>query len=113
MDNRLLPLYFVIGGVVVAATTYFGSHGRGLFAAFIGVLPSVTVVTIISIYFASGTAATLSYVKGMLIFMPPWLLYILSVILLLPRVGLAGSLSAGIAIYLIVAYIIIKAFPQG
>ena len=75
MDIKLLPLYFAIGGAAVAATTYFGSQGKGLFAAFIGVLPSVTVITFCSIYFSSGTAATLSYAKGLLILTPPWLLY--------------------------------------
>ena len=112
MDIKLLPLYFVIGGAVVAAITYFGSQGKGLFAAFIGALPSVTVITICSIYFASGTIATLSYVKGLLILMPSWLLYAASVIFLLPRIGLAGALTAGIAVYLITAFIVMRFGPS-
>ncbi len=113
MDLKLLPLYFVIGGAVVASVTYFGSHGKGLFAAFIGVLPSVTLITITSIYFASGMNNTLSYVKGLLVFMPAWLLYVITVILLMPRIGLAGSLIAGIAAYLIAAFITMRIAPPG
>lgn len=112
MDIKLLTLYFIVGGAVVAATTYFGGQGRGLFAAFIGVLPSVTLITISSIYYTGGMASTLSYIKGMLILMPPWLLYIVAVIFLLPRIGLVGSLSVGVVLYLIGAYIIIRLFPS-
>ncbi|MDP2917105.1 MAG: DUF3147 domain-containing protein [Dehalococcoidia bacterium] len=113
MDIKLLVLYFVIGGAAVAATTWFGSQGKGLLAAFVGVFPSVTVITIISIYFSSGTSTTLSYLKGMLILMPPWLLYIACVIFLLPRIGLGWSLTAGIAIYMVTALIVIKFTPSG
>ena len=108
MDNRLLPLYFVIGGAVVAATTYFGSRGQGLFAAFIGAFPSVTVITILSIYFSSGANATISYAKGMLILLPSWFLYVLTFILLMPRIGLAGSVIAGMAVYLILALVTMR-----
>jgi hypothetical protein len=47
MSVKLLALYFVVGGVIVAAVTYFGSQGKGLLAAFVAFFPSVTVVTLV------------------------------------------------------------------
>lgn len=108
MDIKMLPVYFVIGGVVVSAATYFGSQAKSLLAAFISFLPTISVVTICSIYFASGIQATVSYARGMLMLLPPWVLYIIAVIFLMPRVGLAGSLIVGVAIYLGIAFLIMR-----
>ncbi len=108
MDTRLLILYFVFGGVIVSTVTYFGSQAKSQLAAFIAFLPSISVITLCSIYFASGTGAAVAYAKSMIILLPPWLLYVLGVIWLLPRIGLAGSLIASIAVYLVTAFIIIK-----
>lgn len=108
MDIKMLSVYFVIGGLVVAAATYFGSQAKSLLAAFITFLPSITVVTLCSIYFASGTVPAVSYAKGMLMLLPCWVLYIVSVIFLLPRIGLAGSLIVGISAYLGIAFLIMR-----
>jgi uncharacterized membrane protein (GlpM family) len=108
MDIRLLLLYFVIGGLTVAITTYFGSRGQGLLAAFVGVFPGVTVITFCAIYFQSGVTSVVSYAKGMLILLPPWILYVLGVIFLLPRIGLAAALVSSVAVYVLVALLIIK-----
>lgn len=108
MDIKMLPVYFVIGGVIVSAVTYFGSQAKSLLAAFIAFLPVISVVTLCSIYFASGTQAAVSYAKGMLMLLPPWVLYVIAVIFLLPRIGLAGSLIAGVATYLGIALLIMK-----
>jgi hypothetical protein len=70
MDNRLLIVYFLIGGIVVSAITYLGSHSRSMLAAFIALLPCVSVITICTIYFHSGMEATLSYAKNMLVIFP-------------------------------------------
>jgi len=108
MDMKMLPAYFVIGGAVVAAATYFGSHARGLLAAFIAFFPVVSVLTICGIYFASGTQAAVSYTRSMLMLLPSWVLYILAVMLLLPRMGLTGSLIVGLAVYLGTALVIMR-----
>ncbi len=108
MDIKMLPVYFVIGGVVVSAATYFGSQTKSLFAAFIAFLPAISVVIICSIYFASGTQAAVSYARSMLMLLPPWVLYVVAVILLLPRIGLAGSLIVGIATYSGLAFLIMR-----
>src|SRR5512136_2251223 len=108
MDFRLLILYFLVGGATVAITTYFGTRGQGLLAAFVGVFPGVTVITFCAIYFQSGTAAVTSYAKGMLILLPPWILYVLGIIFLLPRIGLVPGLISSVAAYVLVALLIIR-----
>ena len=108
MDTKLLLIYFVIGGVTVSIVTYFGSQAKSQLAAFIAFLPSISVITLCTIYFASGTEAAISYAKSMLIFLPPWLLYVIGVIFLLPRLGLAGSLMISIAAYIGAAFLIMR-----
>ncbi len=108
MDIRLLLLYFVIGGLTVAITAYYGSRGQGLLAAFVGVFPGMTVITFCAIYFSSGSTAVVSYARGMLILLPPWILYVLGMIFLMPRLGLALSLVTSVATYVIFALLIIR-----
>jgi len=108
MDTKMLLLYFVIGGAMVSAVTYFGSHAKSQIAAFIALLPSISVITICSIYFASGTKEAVSYAKSMLILLPPWVLYVIGVIFLLPRIGLAGSLVVSIMVYIGASLLIMR-----
>jgi uncharacterized membrane protein (GlpM family) len=108
MDPKMLVLYFVIGGALVSAVTYFGSHAKSQIAAFIAFLPSISVITICSVYFASGTEEAVSYTKNMLILVPPWVLYGLGMLFLLPRIGLAYSLVISIAVYIGTALLIMK-----
>jgi hypothetical protein len=107
-DIKVVPVYFVIGGVIVCAVTYFGSQGKGQLAAFIAFLPSISVITLCTIYFAGGTQEAVSYAKNMLILLPPWLLYAVGIISLLPRIGLAGALPVSIAAYLGAAFLTMR-----
>jgi len=108
MDIKLLALYFIIGGLTVAVVTYLGARGQGLLAAFAGVFPGVTLITFCAIYFQSGTPAVVSYAKGMLILLPPWILYVLGIIFLIPRLGLFVGLPISVALYVVFALLIIK-----
>jgi uncharacterized membrane protein (GlpM family) len=108
MGIKTLFLYFILGGVIVSAVTYFGSQAKSLLAAFIAFLPSISVITLCSIYYTSGTEDAVSYAKSMLILLPGWLLYVIGVIFLLPRIGLAGSLIVSIAVYLGVSLLALK-----
>ena len=108
MDIKLLALYFVMGGLAVALTTYFGSRGQGLLAAFVGVFPTVTVITFTVIYLKSGITPVVSYAKGMLILLPPWILYVLGIIFLIPRLSLVATLAISVGIYVVLALLIIK-----
>jgi uncharacterized membrane protein (GlpM family) len=79
VDIKLIPVYFIIGGLTVSVAAYFGSQGKGLVGAFAGLFPGITVVT-----------------------------FIVSVMFLTPRVGMAISLISSIAVYLITAVIILR-----
>lgn len=108
MDVKLLSLYFVLGGTIVALVTYFGSQGKGLLAAFVAFFPSVTIVTLVSIYLTAGVSATVSYFKGMLFLIPAWLLYAIAMIFILPRWGLVPSVLIGIFLYVATALITMR-----
>lgn len=112
MDNRMFIIYSLIGGIVVSAVIYFGSHSRSNLAAFIAFLPTISVITICTIYYASGTKATVSYVKNMVILLPPWMLYAFGVIYLLPRIGLAWTLIVSVGMYLVTSVIIMRLIPS-
>ena len=108
MPFKLLLLYFLMGGVIISAVTYFGSQGKSQMAAFIAFLPSTSLITLCTIYFTSGSQMAVSFGKGMLMLLPPWLFYLLSVIVLLPRIGLVATLAVSVTIYLILALLVVK-----
>ena len=108
MDPKLLALYFVIGGLVVSLVTYFGSQGKSELAVFIAFLPGTTLITLITIYLGGGTGAAVSYAKSMLILLPAWVFYVLGVIFLLPRLGLAVSMLVSVAVYVVAAILTMR-----
>jgi hypothetical protein len=108
MDVKWLALYFFLGGAIVALVTYFGSQGKGLLSAFIAFFPSITIVTLLSIYFTSGVNATVSYFKGMLFLIPAWILYALAMVFILPRWGLVPSVLISIGLYVGAAFITMR-----
>lgn len=112
MDLKMLPVYFVIGGAIVTAVTYFGSQAKSALAAFIALLPSISVVTLCTIYLSGGESSAMTYAKHLLLLLPPWLLYVVGVIFLLPRIGLVLSLVISIGAYLGVSFLIMRLTNQ-
>ena len=108
MDLRALPLYFLLGGTVVAVVTYLGSTSRGLVAAFIAFFPSISIITITTIYLKGGTTSASDYARSMLILTPAWLLYVVAVLFLLPRWGLFPTLLTGVLLYVAAAFLTIR-----
>jgi len=100
-------LYFLIGGTILTLVTYFGSKDKGIIAAFIATFPLVTSMSIYTIYSESGSLFVLDYVKGLLILTPVWIIFQLCIYFLLPKQGLLIALGVGVAIYLILAIILI------
>jgi uncharacterized membrane protein (GlpM family) len=100
-------LFFLIGGSILTLVTYFGSKDKGIIAAFIATFPLVTGMSIITIYSEAGSLFVLDYVKGLLILTPVWIIFLLCIFYLLPKQGLLIALGAGVAIYVIVAIILI------
>ena len=93
--------HFILGGLVVSLTTYFGSKGQGFVAAFISMFPSMSVLTFFLLYHAGGKASVLGYAKSLGYAVPAWLLYVCAVALLCDRVGISVSLTVGVTLYLI------------
>jgi len=108
VDIRLLIAYFFIGGIVISAATYFGSRGNSLLAVFIAFFPGVSLITMTTIYLAAGTGPTISYARGMLLLLPAWILYVLGVMFLLPRLGLVASLLISVAVYTGAAFLTMR-----
>ncbi len=103
-------LYFLFGGVITSAVTYFANTSRGLFAAFIGTLPVITISTFLLIYFNAGQAAVLAYAKGLIIMIVPWMVFILSVIFLAPKTHFIFSLIVGLLLQVVIALLILNGF---
>jgi len=106
MDLRYLPLYFIVGGLTVAITIYFGSRGQGLLAAFVNLFPGITIITFIAIYFHGGSREVVSYARGILILVPAWILYITGIYLLVPRIGITLGMIISVAVFVIAAFLI-------
>jgi len=105
---KLLLVYFLLGGISVSAITYFGSQGKSQVAAFVAFLPSTSLITLGTIYLSSGTQQAVNYAKGMLVLLPPWVLYVIAVIYLLPRIGLPLTIVISLAVYLVFAFLTMK-----
>jgi len=102
-SNLRLAIYFLIGGSLTVLTIYLASLDRGIAAAFITTLPLQTVFTFILIY-AEGEAMTVhDYAIGLLIFTPPWVCYIATVLLAEGRLGIFWSLGLGVLVYMVLS----------
>jgi hypothetical protein len=99
VDLKLLIAYFVIGGLIVSVVTYFGSRGKSDLAVFIAFFPGTSVITVVTIYLGGGAGVAVSYARSMLILLPAWVLYVLGILFLLPRLGLALSLVISVVVY--------------
>lgn len=94
-------IYFLTGGAVVTLVTYVGGSGRSLLSAFIATFPAVTLISAIFIYRDAGYQPTLDYVRGLVLFVPAWLGYLISLLVLLPRVAFANAIAASVAVFLL------------
>jgi uncharacterized membrane protein (GlpM family) len=91
--------YFMVGGLVVSLTTYFGSKGQGFLAAFISMFPSMTVLIFFLLYRTGGIPSVIDYAKSLAYVVPPWILYVCTVAFLCDRIGIWSSLTLGISLY--------------
>ena len=92
--------YFMIGGLVVSLTTYYGSRGHGFLAALISMFPSISVLIFILLYRIGGKDSVILFAKNLVYVVPSWILYVCAVTLLCDRIGIWWSLIIGISLYL-------------
>ena len=93
-------LYFLLGGTIVSASTYLGSQGKSFLAAFVSTFPAITGATFVLIYLNGGTDAIVSYAKNLLWFVPPWVVYVVSMIAGVPRFGFWPTMIGSLGLYL-------------
>lgn len=87
-------------------TIYLAGMGRGTSAAFVATLPVLTVFTFILIYAEGGKDTVIDYARGLIVFTPPWLCYVATVILCVERLGIFRSLGLGVLIYIVLSSIL-------
>ncbi|MDO8358387.1 MAG: DUF3147 domain-containing protein [Nitrospirota bacterium] len=93
-------LYFLLGGTIVSISTYLGSQGRSFLAAFASTFPAITGATFILIYLNGGNDAIVSYAKNLLWFVPPWTVYVVSMIVGVPRFGFWPAMVGSLTLYM-------------
>ena len=104
-----LAIYFLIGGSVTALTAYFASQGRGILSAFITTLPLLTIFSFLVISAEAGGQTVQEYARGLLLFTPPWVCYVLVVMLGTGRMGLIRSLALGVVVFVLLSLLLQKA----
>ena len=106
-----LAIYFLVGGTVTALTAYFASYGRGILSAFVTTLPLLTIFSFLIISAEGGSQTVQEYARGLLLFTPPWVCYVVVVMLGTERMGLVRSLVLGVAIFILLSLLLQKAIP--
>ena len=93
-------VYFLLGGTIVSVSTYLGSQGKSFLAAFASTFPAITGATFVLIYLNGGSEAIISYAKNLLWFVPPWVVYVITMILGVPQVGFWPAMIGSLVLYL-------------
>ncbi len=106
-----LVVYFLIGGSVTALTAYFASQGRGMLSAFITTLPLLTIFSFLIISAEGGSQTVQEYAKSLLLFTPPWVCYVVVVLLGTGRMGLVRSLVLGVLLFVLLSLLLQKVLP--
>jgi len=105
-------LYFLIGGTVVTVVAYIGSRGNGILAAFVASLPMLFLLNVLLMYRNGGIAASITYTKGVLLFLPAFVTYAALTIWLLPHLGMPKALVLGLPIYAVPIIVTKKIRPK-
>jgi hypothetical protein len=93
-------LYFLLGGTIVSLSTYLGSQGRSFLAAFASTFPAITGATFVLIYLNGGSESLVGYAKNLLWFVPPWMVYVVSMITGVPRFGFWPTMVGSLVLYM-------------
>jgi hypothetical protein len=93
-------LYFLLGGTVVSVSTYLGSQGKSFLAAFASTFPAITGATFILIYLNGGSESLVGYTKHLLWFVPPWMVYVTTMIVGVPRIGFWPAMALSMTLYI-------------
>ncbi|MBN1857363.1 MAG: hypothetical protein JW846_10490 [Dehalococcoidia bacterium] len=92
-------LYFLIGGTIVSAVAYVGTHSDGMTAAFVASLPTIFIINILLLYHNGGVSAGMTYARGALLYLPLFVACVSLTMFLLPRIDMVWALVAGLSVY--------------
>ena len=93
-------IYFLLGGTIVSVSTYLGAQGKSFLAAFASTFPAITGATFVLIYLNGGNEAIVGYAKNLLWFVPPWMVYVVSMIVGIPRFGFWPAMIGSLTLYM-------------
>lgn len=93
-------VYFLLGGTIVSLSTYLGSQGRSFLVAFASTFPAITGATFLLIYLNGGADSLVGYAKNLLWFVPPWIVYVVSMIIGVPRLGFWLGAAMSLTLYM-------------
>ena len=99
-DLSKYMLYFLLGGSIVSFSTYLGSQGKSFLAAMASTFPAITGVTFVLLYANGGGATTVDYAKNLLWFVPPWTVYVVAMIMGIPRLGFWPAMVGSLVLYM-------------
>jgi len=109
-DLAKYTVYFLLGGVIVSLSTYLGSQGRSFLAAFASTFPAITGATFVLIYLNGGSESLVGYAKHLLWLVPPWIAYVTTMIIAVPRLGFWPAMTASMIVYIGCVWIVSLAF---
>ncbi|MDF0667974.1 MAG: DUF3147 domain-containing protein [Nitrospira sp.] len=99
-DLAKYAVYFLLGGSIVTFSTYLGSQGKSFLAAMASTFPAITGVTFILLYMNGGGGTTVDYAKNLLWFAPPWIVYVVAMIMGIPRLGFWPAMIGSLVLYM-------------
>ena len=91
---------------------YVGSKSGGMLAAFVASLPMLFLLNVLLMYRNGGLAASITYTKGALLFLPAFACYAAVTIWLLPHLGMPKALVPGLPIYTVPIIMMKKIRPK-
>lgn len=94
-------LCFIFGGSIVALVAYLSSRGNPLLATLVANIPVLFLIDIFLVYRAGGLSGSLIFAKGVLFLLPVFMLFVITTILLLPRLGMPMALLPSMLVYLV------------
>ena len=93
-------VYFLLGGTIVSLSTYLGSQGRSFLAAFASTFPAITGATFVLLYLNGGSDSLVGYARNLLWFVPPWIVYVTTMIVGVPRLGFWPAMAISLTLYM-------------
>ncbi|MCJ7769046.1 MAG: hypothetical protein MUO92_01015 [Dehalococcoidales bacterium] len=101
-------IYFLIGGSIVALVAYMVNQGSQLLAILVGNIPVLFLLNITLAYRIGGATSSITYAKGALISLPFFIIFVLIVLLILPRINTTAAILPAMLVYIIPPFILYR-----